>query len=188
MAAGLLVGVILALALPAGAGEIYSWRTEDGGYAFAGERKNVPARYRDQIEVRRTEALGDYRRFTAQDDTAARRYEERLAERLERLRELNRPRPAAEGSGASSRDGDYVTIRGGSNRGGGVDVSTPLGRDAQPLETETIFMKRKDSDVVQPVRITRRGKEIVSISKPRNSQWNISDFEDEEDLLVNPRD
>ena len=41
-----------ALAAPAVADPVYSWRTEDGGYAFTDDPKGIPARYRDQAQVR----------------------------------------------------------------------------------------------------------------------------------------
>ena len=66
--------VTLIFALPALAGEIYSWRTEDGGYAFTDDEKAIPPRYRDQIEIQRIEGLGDYPRLTTPDAGASDAY------------------------------------------------------------------------------------------------------------------
>ena len=59
-----IAAVTLIFALPALAGEIYSWRTEDGAYAFTDDAKAIPPRYRDQVETRKSEGLRDYPRLT----------------------------------------------------------------------------------------------------------------------------
>ncbi|MGI9591601.1 MAG: DUF4124 domain-containing protein, partial [Myxococcota bacterium] len=45
----LTAGLLLGSAAPASASEIYSWRTEDGGYSFTDDPNAIPARYRDQV-------------------------------------------------------------------------------------------------------------------------------------------
>ena len=96
--------VALSFAVPAVAGEIYSWRTEDGAYAFTDDAKAVPARYRDRVKIRETEGLADYDRLTAAEPGADNGYARRLADRLAHLRALNQrldapraPRTAAAG-------------------------------------------------------------------------------------------
>ena len=49
----------------ASAEEIYTWRTQDGGYAFTDDQKAIPPRYRESVEVRRLEGLEGYERFHA---------------------------------------------------------------------------------------------------------------------------
>lgn len=178
-------GIVLAFSGPAAAGEVYSWRTEDGGYAFADDIDAVPERYREEVDVRRTASLSGYRRYTAEDEAAAGRYEEGLGARLEHLRASNGTAPeaparAAAGSGSAP---DYVTVRSGSRRGGGgVDVSTPSRASDAPLEVETVYMRRKGGLLTQPVRVTKRGGQVVSIEKPRNRTWNLDDAVSESDL------
>jgi len=86
----------LAIAAPALAGNIYSWRTEAGDIAFTDEIKNVPERYRDQVVTRKTEGLSDYARFSAQDADEANSYAEQLQARLNYLQAINRTAPPVE--------------------------------------------------------------------------------------------
>ena len=68
--------LLFAFGAPARAGEVYSWRTADGGTAFTDDPKSIPARYRGQAEVRHTAQLGTYERFSGQDAVSAKRYEQ----------------------------------------------------------------------------------------------------------------
>lgn len=178
-----LVALLAAVGLSGTAGaEIYSWRTQDGGYAFTDDPKAIPARYRDEAEVRPGGSLKGYKRFTPKDEAASQGYEERLAQRLERLRAMNAsPAPSHEVAAATAeRNRETVTLRSG--RGGSsVEVATEDGDE--PLVIETVFMRRDGSAIVQPVRITRRGDRIIAIEKPRNREWNVAnDVLDEADL------
>jgi hypothetical protein len=83
----LVVGI--ALAGPAAAGDIYSWRTQGGEIAFTDDIKSVPSRYREQVQTRTTESLGDYARFSSQEAERAESNEERLKARLIHLQQLN---------------------------------------------------------------------------------------------------
>src|SRR5215470_7700559 len=67
--------------------EIYAWRTEDGGYAYAGDRDQIPARYRDQAKKLPNKSLKSYERYTPQDPAASAHYAERLEKRLQSLRD-----------------------------------------------------------------------------------------------------
>jgi hypothetical protein len=176
-------GLVLTFALPAAARDIYAWRTDDGVYAFSGEIDAVPERYRDEVEVRRSASLTDYRRYTAEDDAAADRYEEELAERLALLRDDRVGQPAMQPTGtAATRAPDYVTVRSGGRNGGGVEVSTPISGGDAALETDTVNMRRKNGMLTQPVRVTRRGDKIISVDKPRNRVYSLDDVVDEGDL------
>ena len=123
-------GALLAGGL-ATAEEIYSWRTQDGGYAFSDDEKAIPPRYRDRVEVRRTDGLEGYRRFTPKDDQATHRYEERLAARLEHLRALNRQAkapssgaPADSAAPAPAPPREQITLRTGRRDAPGIDITT----------------------------------------------------------------
>ena len=110
----------------AAAEEIYTWRTQDGGYSFTDDAKAIPPRYRDRVEVRRLEGLEGYPRFTPKDDEATHRYEERLAARLEYLRALNRQAMAPPpGTPAASA---WPIARSRSERIAGIMSSTCLSR------------------------------------------------------------
>jgi hypothetical protein len=176
-------GLVLALAAPAHAGDIYSWRTEDGGYAFADDPDAVPARYRDQVKVRRSQSIKDYERLTVEDGRAASRYEEKLAARLEEMRMRNAlAAHHAEQAAAGSRAPDYVTVGSGARRGRGVGLSVPTSASDEALEVETVYMKRDGGMLTQPVRVTRRGGKVISIEKPRDRSYALDDAISEREL------
>lgn len=81
----------------AGAGTLYRWTTESGSVAYADDLKRVPERYRDRVDTVTSEALADYGRLTPTDPVASQEYADRLAERLEGLREA-----------AAEAEGDYA--------------------------------------------------------------------------------
>jgi hypothetical protein len=169
----------------ASAEEIYSWRTQDGGYAFSDDEKAIPPRYRDHVEVRRMDGLEGYRRLTPKDDQATHRYEERLAARLEHLRALNRPAQASSsgapaGSAAPAPPREQITLRTGRRDAPGIDITTS--GEGEPVVVETIMMRPKGKMVSQNVQVTRRGGKTIAIVKPRAREWNVSDIIDEEDL------
>jgi len=181
-------GAVLVLGAPTASatGKIFSWRTADGGYAFADDIDAVPLRYRDQVSVRRAASISEYRRYTPEDEAATDRYEEGLADRVEDLRQRNSP-PAPEGYTARPRSGDspdYVTVRSGSRRG--IDISTPSLSNDAPLQIETIRMRRRDGLQTQPVRVTRRGDKIISVEKSRDRWYGLDEVmeEDEVDALL----
>jgi hypothetical protein len=175
-------GALLAGGL-ATAEEIYTWRTEDGGYAFADDEKAIPPRYRDRVEVRRAEGLDGYRRFTPKDDQATHRYEERLAARLEHLRALNEQATtpsagAPADSAAPARE--RLTLRTGRRDAPGIDITASS--NGEPIVVETILMRPEGKSVSQNVQVARRGGKPIAIVKPRAREWNVSDIVDEEEL------
>lgn len=181
----LTLGAVVLFAGSAGAGEIYSWRGEDGSWAYTDDAKAIPPRYRAQAKVRLTRSLDGYARYTPQDEGATERYAEELGARVERLRELNEDLERRETPRDVRGDApDYVTVRTGV-RERGVDLSVPATRaDAQePLTVETVFVRLEGSNVIQRVQVTRRGGEVVAVSKPRRRNWNVNDAIDEADLL-----
>ena len=126
------LGLALLLASPSGAGEIYSWETADGNVAFTDNPKNIPARYRDQMRVRKSGGIEDYARFTAEDSAETERYSDQLAKRIEYLRWVNDSRATAavpENVGAAS-----VTIS-------GVDLRLPATDTSAPIIVEKLRVK-----------------------------------------------
>jgi hypothetical protein len=184
----LTAAALAALAVPAGAGEIYSWRTEDGSYAYTDDPKAIPPRYREQATARASRSLAGYGRYTPQDDGATAVYAERLRERVERLRELNHELARRESGraarGAGAQAPEYVTLRTG-RRERGVDLTLPATRaqGQQPLTVETVFVRLEGSNVIQRVQVTKRGDEVIAITKPRPRNWNVNETVDEAELL-----
>ncbi len=123
----------LLLASPSRAGEIYSWETADGNVAFTDNPKNIPARYRDQVQVRKSAGIGDYERFTSEDSAATGRYSDQLAKRIEYLRESNSGRAAAPAVGQ--------TIGVASITVSGVDLRLPAADTNAPIIIEKLRVK-----------------------------------------------
>lgn len=156
-----IAAVTLIFSLPALAGEIYSWRTEDGGYAFTDDAKAIPPRYRDQVETRGAEGLGDYPRLTAPDAGATDTYARRLADRLDYLRSLNRdldfaytPRPATTGV-------DSLAVQTGQ-----FNIGVPLdGEGDGPLVIEKVRFRHKNEMATRHNMVVRKGDEVVAVIK-----------------------
>ena len=62
-AAGLALAAGLVLAAPAAFGDVYTWRTEDGGYAYTDDLDQVPPRYALDAKVVKTGKLENYERY-----------------------------------------------------------------------------------------------------------------------------
>ena len=175
--------LIAALAAPAAADRVYSWRTDDGGYAFTDDPKAIPARYRDQAKLRESARLGDYKRYTPSDDAAAERYAAQLTERLAHLRAMNaqpvaRRNPvAAPGSGPTAS----LTMQSANGYAPSVEISQNTG--GEPIVVETLFTRPEGKMVTRQTQVVRQGDQILSILKPRLREWNVTtDIHDESEL------
>ena len=76
------------LAVPAHAGTMYRWETDNGTLAFADDVKRIPDRYREKAEAIASQSLDGYHRFTPTDAGAQQIHADRLADRLDGLRAL----------------------------------------------------------------------------------------------------
>jgi len=178
------LGLALAVAAPATAGEIYAWRTDEGAYAFADELRRVPERYRDRVEVRPTRSLRDHDRFTPTDDAAMEVYAAGLEHRLDGLRRMNaqmEQRLAAERQ-AQGAPGGRVTVRFDSDGEPIVDV--PPGGHAgggEPVVIEDILARDEDGNRTRTNTVVRRGDEIISVIRPMATPSD-PDFPSERDV------
>jgi hypothetical protein len=186
----MLVGAMLAALLwlmptPASAGTIYSWRTEDGGYAFSDDPDVIPARYRDQTQTRASAKLRDYERYTESDSESGDRYAEDLAARLERQRATNAV-PAATGpsratTAGTSATGPRISLRTGSESAPTIDVTPDSG--AGPLVVETVFTRPAGKMVTRKSLIVRQGDKTIAVVRPRSVETNPFQIADESDQL-----
>jgi hypothetical protein len=177
--------LLLAIATPSAAsGPIYSWRTEDGGYAFTDDPKAIPARYRDEAKVRQSARLGDYPRYTPSDDRAVERYEEGLTQRLAYLRALNAQPVVRRGAAAAAGGSGPVatlTLDSANEYAPSVEISEATG--AEPIIVETLFTRPEGKMVTRHSQVVRQGDQILSIMKPRLREWNVAtDIHDEAEL------
>ena len=58
----------------------------------------------------------------------------------------------------------------------------PVGASQEPIVTDTVLVRPDGGAVTQPAQITRQGNRILSVTKSRPSEWNLSDAMTEEEL------
>lgn len=174
----------VALAVPASSETLYRWTTDEGSVAFSDDLKRVPERYRAQAKAIETRRLPGYARYTPTDAQAGAAHAERLAARLERLREVNAPEPTrvtlplgvAQAGGAETvlRLNDRTTVR--------VPTARP-GDGEGPVVVDEVRVRRPGSIVTVHNTVVRRGDDILLVVRPRQAQHNVNDFVDERDYL-----
>ena len=180
-APGLVAALACLLAVPAVAGELYSWRTENGAYAFTDDEKSIPARYRDAAERRSTAALDDYERFTPEDSAAKQHYAEALEARLERLRALNAGRAVGPTVATSASGDKTVSLQVSGRDAPSVDITA--GENSEPVIIETIRTRPEGKMVTRPSTVIRQGDRTLAIIKPRSREWDVNrDIIDEAEL------
>jgi hypothetical protein len=161
----MLVGALLATALatPAVAGSLYRWTAPDGSVSFTDDPKRIPESHREGAERIATRGLDDYGRYTPTRPAEGSDYTARLAERLERLRAINRPvaGPQAEGTPSSTilRLDEHTSLAIPNDAAGGEG----------PIVVEERRVRDANSITTQHVTVVRRGDEVLSVIKPRSS-------------------
>ena len=108
--------------LQAGAESMFRWTAEDGSVSYTDDAKRIPERYRPAAQTIQTGGLSAYKRYSPARGEAQVVYAEQLAERVARLRELNR---------RLDEDAAPVYTRGASvtPQGGGTDAYVKVGDD-----------------------------------------------------------
>jgi hypothetical protein len=170
------LGLALLLASYSKAGEIYSWETADGNVAFTDNQKNIPARYRDQVRVRKSEKIQDYARFTSDDSTQTERYSDQLAKRVEYLRWVNDGRDAAPAVGENVGVA-AVTVS-------GVDLRLPAADTSAPIIVEKLRVKAADQITSRHDTLVSQGGTPLAIVRgdQRGEVGGPANILDEEDL------
>lgn len=174
----LLLGAVLIVGLagPAFAGNVYSWVTEDGTHAFTDDSKRIPAKHRDEAMRRSMGKLSRYERYTEVDvEKSKESYEDRILARRDALRTA--PEGAVAGAVvASGTSMDYtVAVTGGTTRSGrnGVSLRIPNGMDDgsdEPTVIESRRMQPKDSLATRHWTIVKKGDRVVSVIKGERRQ------------------
>ena len=190
------LGVLVAsMALPASAGTVYSWTTDDGVTSFTDDTRRIPERYRSSSKHRELRDLDRYARFTQTDSRASDAYAADLDQRLTRLRLTNDgvdpetvalatedAHPMNDVALESLRrrtqvrkerraDGSTRTRR--HTRLQSVNQPVPtigLGAEADgpPVVIEERRVRDWDSGVTRHVTVIRQGDKILSVIKPRS--------------------
>ncbi len=172
-----------ALAAPAAADPVYSWRTEDGGYAFTDDPKAIPPRYREQAQKRETGRLHDYKRYTPSDDAATERYAEQLTRRLEHLRAVNENHVVVseQSEPRLAQTSSSISLQSANNFEPSVQFDQATG--GEPLVVDTLFTRPEGKIVTRQTQVVRQGDRIISVVRPRLREWNVAtDIHDESEL------
>ena len=148
--------------LPAFASEIYSWRTEDGGYAYTDDGKAIPPRYRDRAQSQQTEGMSSYPRLTAPAPGAMDAYANRLSNRLEYLRALNRDLDRA-----SARPEYQSEIGSIEVNSGPINVAVPVAdnRSDDPVVIEKIRFRHRDEMATRHNLVVKKGDRVLAVIK-----------------------
>jgi len=177
----LMVGfLVVGLAGPALAGNVWSWVTEEGTYAYTDDPKRIPARHRDEARMRSMGKLSQYERYTEISTGPDQPYVEQIRERQSELRQMTATAPNGGVVGATSpREAGVafaVPATGGRGRAGsGASIMVPLAKDrtesdAEPTTIESIRVDPRDSQATRHWTVVKRGDEIVTVIKGERRQ------------------
>jgi hypothetical protein len=155
------VAITVIFCAPALAGEIYSWRTEDGGYAYTDDAKAIPPRYRAQVASRESDGLGNYKRLTSPSPGSTDAYAQRLANRLEHLRTLNRDYDLASARPEYESQVGSIEVNTGS-----LNVGVPVDDDSDaPVVIETIRFRHEGEMATRHNLVVKKGDRILTVIK-----------------------
>lgn len=182
--------LIAGLAGPAFAGNVWSWRTEDGAYAFTNDSKRIPAKHRAEARQRSMGKLSRYDRYTEVSAETEKPYADRVRERQSELRERTGAAPigAAFGTVPSNQTGLAYSVPasgGGSNEGARILVplsSNQASSEFEPTTVQDIRVKPRHSLATRHFTVVKQGDRIVTVIKAELNQQPLdgrpeSDFE-----------
>lgn len=172
--------LLVSLAGPAFAGDVYSWVTDDGTYAFTDDPKRIPAKHRTEADKRPMGKLTRYERFTAVTSDKGKPYADRIRERQSELREMTATAPQGALVGAIASQGTgigyTVPVTGGGSTGGRsasnlwVPVNGSTAVDSEPTTIESVRMKPEDSLATRHWTFVKQGDRIVTVIKGERRQ------------------
>jgi hypothetical protein len=170
-----LLGVLLVagLAGPAFAGNVYSWVTEDGTYAFTDDSKRIPAKHRAEAKKRSLGKLTRYERFTKVSSQSTKSHAEQIRARRMELRQMAATAPMGAVAGAvGSQDTGLVysiPVSGGSGSNTSASVQVPIGNqasaDSRPTTIESIRVKPVHSLATRHWTVIKKGDRLVTVIK-----------------------
>ena len=168
-----------AVAIPATAGTIYQWRTEEGSFAFADSLKKVPARYRTGMTTRDMKSLSGYDRFSPVDRSATSRYERELSVRLDVL-QSRRAVLASTWRHPSMKTPTSILLRTGNESSPSIQVASEKG--SGPIVMEKVQTRPADGMVTRHSWVVKQGNEVIALTIPRSHVSNPSDVLIEESI------
>lgn len=183
------VCLLIGLAGPAFAGNVYSWVTEDGTHAFTDDPKRIPEKHKAEVKTRALGELKRYDRYTV--DRKDKDYEERLRARQSELRERDSAQTIVIGGNGAPANGAGIVYNmpfnvgrsGGGQRGPGMQL--PLAGAAgsdEPLTVESVRVESTEGASTRHWTIVKQGDRIISVFKGERrdrdtSQYSESDFD-----------
>jgi len=157
----------------------YTWRTDEGAYAFTDDARAIPEAYRKQAQRRTMRSLQSYGRLTPNDTRATSDYAQRLDARLADLRERNERAALAETVAAARpdrRSAPAIALRTGGD-GSPLLELTPVGADAsdEPVIVETLRAHPANRIVTRNNTVVRQGDRTLAIVRSRGREWNVNE-------------
>ena len=154
----LLAGSLL-WAVPAAAGDVYYWVTEEGVHSYSDSLKQVPKRYRGEARKSRLNALESYERWTPSDRAMEGDYVRRLPANLARLRAFN----ASAEPGAAANTPETALLQVGP-AGTNVQLNLPAHRAGRaPVVVQTARGQLPGEDATRNVTWVRSGDETLAV-------------------------
>jgi hypothetical protein len=174
----------LLLAGPSSAGSYYSYRTDEGAYAFTDDVKAIPAAYRAEAKRHALRPLRAYERMTPSDARATSDYSKRLDERLAHLRGRNEPVRAESSPGTARGTASTIALQTGGENSPVLQISPAEGGGSSgPVIVETLAAKPAGGIVTHNNTVVRQGDQTLVIVRSRPREWNLSeDIHIESDL------
>ncbi len=159
------------LGASASAGTLYSWKTEDGTFAYTNDKKRIPAKYKGEAETSNLGKMQNYERFTPGPQVDDKAYADRIVERLEVLRGGD-GMAAASSAGDTAKTGPYVRLAvDGRNR---TEIDIPIGADAgdiEPVIVENIRMKKTNGrQSTRHFKVVRQGDKVLAVIKDKKHE------------------
>jgi len=168
----------LAVATSAAAENVYRWTADDGSVAFTDDAKRIPAQYREQAQRTRTGDLTSYGRYTP-SGAAARERDTQLAERLDRLREMN---DADYAPSAPGRPGPSTQTILQLNRRSSIAIPNDQIVGDEPIVVEQRRVRDRNNISTTHVTVVRQGDRILSVVRPESAH-DRAEWESEAELL-----
>jgi len=167
----------LALCAPAAGGTLYKWKTADGTVSYTDDLKRVPEQFREGAGKVRTSGLGSYARYTPNNAKAQQGHGERLAGRLERLRNFN---AEPQGPQAFQVPLSQTVVR-VSDR---MSIAVPNGglEASEPIVVEERRVRDPGNITTRHVTVVKQGDRVISVIRPKASH-NGAEWGDEAELL-----
>jgi len=157
-----------ALGASASAGTLYSWKTEDGTFAYTNEKKRIPAKYKGEAQKSQMKSMKSYSRFTPGpkiDDTA---YGDRIVQRLEVLHAAS-SEAAASAAGPFVGSQAYVKLELGDESGNAIEIPIDMADgDAGPIVVEHVRVRPEAGHLTsRHFRVVKQGDRILAVIKDR---------------------